>query len=374
MNHMQILKRAWSILWSYRALWVFGIILTLTAPRPGNNGDNNGVRFEQEGSDFPAPAEVVDAFNQFGEQIEEAFREGLSAELTRTLIIVGIIFVVVILLLSILAAILRYVALTALIKMVNQYEDTGEKVTWRQGFRMGWSRAAWRLFLTHLAVFLPVFLVFLVLFGCAAVPVLVSVIAGESPTWQGVVATIGLAFLVIFAAIIVGLALSLVMETVFRVTVLQNLGILEGIRYGWQLVRRKLFDVFVMWIILIGIQLGFFVVLIPVVILAGLLGAVVGLATGFGTYLAASALGGVTVGWVSAVAVGALFFFLFFIPPLAFVGGLLETYLATAWTLVYRALVAPQPEPLEPVLPQPTPQEAALPEALPDDKPKEPLA
>ena len=29
MDHIKILKSAWYILWSYRALWVFGLILAL---------------------------------------------------------------------------------------------------------------------------------------------------------------------------------------------------------------------------------------------------------------------------------------------------------------------------------------------------------
>ncbi len=31
MNHANVLKRAWEILWRYRALWIFGVIVALTA-------------------------------------------------------------------------------------------------------------------------------------------------------------------------------------------------------------------------------------------------------------------------------------------------------------------------------------------------------
>ena len=30
MDHIKVLKRAWEIIWRYRALWIFGIILALT--------------------------------------------------------------------------------------------------------------------------------------------------------------------------------------------------------------------------------------------------------------------------------------------------------------------------------------------------------
>ena len=30
MSHKNVLKRAWEILWQYKALWVFGLVLALT--------------------------------------------------------------------------------------------------------------------------------------------------------------------------------------------------------------------------------------------------------------------------------------------------------------------------------------------------------
>ncbi len=31
MNHANVLKRAWETLWRYRVLWIFGVIVALTA-------------------------------------------------------------------------------------------------------------------------------------------------------------------------------------------------------------------------------------------------------------------------------------------------------------------------------------------------------
>ena len=31
MDHAKVLKRAWEILWRYRVLWIFGVIVALTA-------------------------------------------------------------------------------------------------------------------------------------------------------------------------------------------------------------------------------------------------------------------------------------------------------------------------------------------------------
>ena len=47
MDPIKILKRAWHILWSYRALWVFGLILAMAgAGSSGGNGSNSGSRYE----------------------------------------------------------------------------------------------------------------------------------------------------------------------------------------------------------------------------------------------------------------------------------------------------------------------------------------
>ena len=40
MDPIKILKRAWQILWSYRTLWVFGLILALAG------AGSSGERFE----------------------------------------------------------------------------------------------------------------------------------------------------------------------------------------------------------------------------------------------------------------------------------------------------------------------------------------
>ncbi len=76
--------------------------------------------------------------------------------------------------------------------MVNHLEENGEKVSWRKGFKWGWSVSAFRLWLMDLLVILPIVFVFIVLFGCAALPVLLGITAGEATTAAGVVATIGI--------------------------------------------------------------------------------------------------------------------------------------------------------------------------------------
>ena len=76
----------------------------------------------------------------------------------------------IIILLSVVFIIARYVAETALIRMVDRHEATGERVSVRQGFRLGWSRAALRMFGLDFLVGLIGLLGFLLLVLVAASP------------------------------------------------------------------------------------------------------------------------------------------------------------------------------------------------------------
>jgi hypothetical protein len=334
MNHTQILKRAWSILWSYKVLWIFGIILALTIPN--RNGDDN-PRYEfsvDEARQWNMPAEA----RQMMERMNDFFSDPGN---TTTIIFAIVGIVALVLLLGVVVAIARYVSQVALMRMVDGYEANGVKATWRQGVRLGWSRAAWRVFLVNLVVFLPMLLVVLVLFGCAAIPAILSYSSGDMPTWPGIVAAIGLAFMVIFLVFLVAVALSLVLETVYRVIVLGGTGVMDGLRQGWQLVRRNFKDVFVMWLILIGIQLGFFIVMVPVVLLLGFIGVVLGGGAGISAYLLIQMVANPVMAAIIAVFLGGGLFVGLIGLPLLFINGLKETYLSTVWTLVYRSLVAP---------------------------------
>jgi hypothetical protein len=225
--------------------------------------------------------------------------------------------------------------------MVDRYEKDEQKLTWKQGLRLGWSREAWRLFLIDLVIFLPIGVVFILLFTCAALPVLVSVMAGKEPAVAGIIATVGLAFLIIFIAIIVKFVLSLILEIIKRVCVLREYGVRASIRQGWAMVRSHIKDIFLMWLILLGIKIGFVVAVIPVVLLLFGVGLLVGGGLGLVLYLIVQAAASVTAGWVSAAIVGGTLFILILALPLLFLGGLRDTYISSAWTLAYGEINLP---------------------------------
>ena len=333
MDHVRILKQAWKILWSYRTLWVFGIILALTSPSTfwlSNNSGSSGSSNNSFG--ITPPAEIAREL----EKLNQTLNQAISADIRQALIVIAIALLCVTLLVIALFTIGRFFSMTAIIRMVNGYESSGEKASWKQGVRYGWSRAAWRLFLINLVIYLPVLLFFIVLFGCAALPVLLGSMGGVEPTLAGIIATIGMTFLFIFLAILVGVTLSLVLEIMRRVCVLENRGVIDSILHGWHLVRTHLKDVVLMWLILIGIRIGYSIALIPVVMLLLGIGLLAGGAVGASMYFLVVALASTGAGWVTAAVLGGFVFILILAVPLLFLNGLRTTYFSSAWTLAYR--------------------------------------
>lgn len=76
---VKILKRAWYILWSYRALWVFGLILALAAGGSSGNGSNNGSRYEQNSGDNSqfTPQSMQQAWHEVQREMHQLFEQGI---------------------------------------------------------------------------------------------------------------------------------------------------------------------------------------------------------------------------------------------------------------------------------------------------------
>lgn len=343
MNYTQILKRSWHILWHYPALWVFGILLAFAggasggSPSPqtgyqfsGNNNNNN------QGFNFNPNSEFSKQIEQLNRFMDSRFGNvNASTILTWVLVAAAVIF-----LLITITIIIKYVALTANIRMVDHLENTGEKVTWRKGLRWGWSRTAFRMWLINLVIIIPTVMVILVFFGCAAIPVLLGLAGGEKTTAVGIIGTIGTGFFAIFLAVMVGALINLWIRFARRECVIQNQGVMASIGNGWKTLRKEWKDILVMWLILTGVRIGVGIALIPVVLILLALSAT--LAGSVGLVLSTIAANMT----VTAIIVGIALFLLFLAVPMLFVNGLKETYFESAWTLVYRETQTSTPDQL----------------------------
>ena len=344
MDHMKVLKRSWQIVWRYRALWIFGIILALTtggSPLLRGNGGDGQVQYEVNGDDLFGPDGGFRwPGGQFGMPEVPPQVIGILTAIGITLACVAVLFIIA----SIVA---RFVSETSLIRMVGDYEDTDETLTVRQGFRLGWSRTAWRLFLINLVVKVPVVVAFILLFALALAPLLVWTTQSTPARVVGTVVAIGLFLMTIFLAILVGAVLSPLMHFFRRACALEGLGVGASIRRGFGVVRRHVVDVILMWLIMIGVRIGLaiatfvaVILLFPVIIALILLGGVLG-------GLPALLIGGVAslfiegaVPWVVGALIGIPIFILVVSLPWLFLSGLVEVFKSSVWTLTYRELRA----------------------------------
>ncbi len=310
MDHLKILSRAWTITWRYRALWLFGFLFALagggSSGGGGGNGGGSGTRWTQ-----PAPSNIP----------------------WNTVLMIILIAVAVILVLVVALTILRYVAETAMIAGVDEIEGQGIALTVRRGFRLGWSRQAWRLFLTDLVIYLPLVVMALILLAFAASPLLLLLVKADVARAIGIVATIGFALLVILFIIAVALVISVVMPYIRRRVVLGQQGVMASIRQGVMLVRASLLDTGLMWLLLIAVGFVWGIAKIPVLIIVVALSLVLGGVPAGLAYL-------ISHSWVITAILGGSLFLLVLIPVMSFVEGLFQVYRSTAWTLTYREAIA----------------------------------
>lgn len=337
MDHTKVLKRAWEILKQYRVLWIFGLILALTTASGGPQANyqlgRNDIPPEYQ-FDIPEGS----SFQDIIELLARRLSGGAWQPNVGLIITFVVVLCVVILALAVISTVARYVAETSLIRMVDTYEATGEKFRFRQGWKLGWSREAWRLFLMDLAIFIPVFVGVIILLGVAALPLLLWTTGDKASGVVGTVAAIGLLLLAIFVVIVVTTLLELLVRFFRRVCVLEKVGVGDALRQGWALVKQNWKDVGLMWLITVGISIVWGLVMIPVAFLLVAAGALFGGGVG----LLARGLAGLAMGnigaWIVAALIGLPVFVLVIAIPSAFLGGLKEVYLSSAWTLTYREL------------------------------------
>ncbi len=340
MDHIKVLKRAWEILKQYRVLWIFGLILALTT---ASSGPQASYQFNR--NDIPSDYQY-----QLPESGDVRELRELFALLVRwlsggswqprlwpvvTFIVVSILVIFALIIVSIIA---RYVVETSMIRMVDSYEETGKKLSFRQGWKLGWSREAWRLFLINLVIFIPVFFGVIILLSLAALPLLMWTSGSDVMGAIGTVASVGLFFLFIFVIIIVIALLALLVRFFRRVCVLEKVGVGDALRRGFALVKQNWKDVGLMWLITIGISIGWGLLMIPVVFLLLAAGALLGGAVALLVHGLAGLVMGNLVAWIVAALVGVPAFILVIAIPASFLSGLKEVYMSSTWTLTYREL------------------------------------
>jgi hypothetical protein len=401
MDHLEILKRAWAVVWRYRALWLVGLILGATTMSwaeptllrwrdewdddhistvdihlpnqsiiriPGHVRirDNQPVttiivnyrhrRDEWQGR----PGDVIVHWNPPAEYaLELVARDArgrlksdmvtIAPQILRWLLAVSIIAAFALLVLLILSRIARYVSEAALLRMVDDHEQSGIKYGFWRGLKLGWSRSAWRIFLVNWCLNALAALAFALLFVPAFMPMALWFTRSEAVRVVGILSTLGLSLVVLALVLVAGSILSVWKRLAWRACALENLSTLKSISRGLAMVRERLKDVGLMWLLMVGLRLVWPLLMVPFVLV---LLPLAGLAAGG----SALALGGLAQSvwhgaapWIAAALIGLTVFLTFLLVPLQLLGGIWEAFQSSVWTLTYRELLSAQravPEPI----------------------------
>ena len=297
-----ILSRAWKITWENKVLWIFGILAAMGNGAAGGGGgagggDGGGRDFGPGGLELPPPA--------------RRFVESPDPRIIA--IVIGVICVLV--LIALVLFVLSIIGRGGLIGGVRLADDNG-RVTFGEAWRVG-LRNFWRVFLIGL-------IVGVVVIGL----VLILLVPGIffSITIIGLLCGLPLIFAFVVAAIVLGIVAYFAQIA----AVVEDLSVTAALGRAWEVIRANLGDIIILGIVLIVAQavIGVVIALPVIVTLIPIVFAVIG----FINESQNMAVGGLIVAGLCFVA---------YLPVLIVLGGVLETWITSAWTLAYRQFIRP---------------------------------
>jgi hypothetical protein len=308
-NFGEVLSRAWQITWKYKVLWIFGILAGCTN---GGGGGGGNTGYSGPSEDWNIPPEI----QRFVSSMED-FVNWVSDNLW-IFIIIGLVVLVLI----VISIFLGTIGRIGLIKGSYQAEMGAE------------SLALGELFSASMPYFWRVFgLSFLI--GVAFVLLLLPFIA------LGIL-TAGVALICLIPLICilvpVSWAVGVIVEQSNRAIVLEDLGLFDGLKRGWEISRSNIKPLIVMALILFGITLVLGIIIaLPIFIIV------------FPTFFA-FAVGEGQSFTPLYVAVACI---CLYAPISWLLNGVLTTYTQSAWTLTYLRLTQNPETPETPVFVEP---------------------
>jgi hypothetical protein len=307
-----VLSRSWQIIWKHKVLWIFGILAGCT------NGGGGGGSSWRSGGGGNGGGQVPPQFEPFVRPFQN-LTDGQIALLVAIGFLVALVLIVI-------AVFLGTIGRVGLIRGTQQAEAGTASLVFGELFS-GSMPYFWRVFGLGLLVGL---LALIVGGGIAVLAVL------------GTVATLGLGLICLIPLICILVPIfwfiSVIVEQASIAIVLENLGVMDGLRRGWEVVRLNLGTMIVMALILVlGVGgIGGLIIGLPVVFIV--LPAV--LSTAFSQVPSDNAISG---GWILAAVC-----FIAYLPVLLVLNGILRSYIETAWTLTFMRLTGKPAAALQP--------------------------
>ena len=303
-----ILKRAWSITWKNKWLWIFGLF----AATLGNGGSINilinGLDNVQMQASFLANLKILFSSSTIGEagNLISQFFQNLTIYYTFLFILIIIAFIVIL-----------YLAITTqgalLISIYNIYKN--KQAGLKKGFEVG-KKKFWSIFAANLSGKLLVYLIFFIL----SIPFLFLYLKYNNILWQLVMLVVGFIVFVPFAVIV-----SFLVKYAVLYLVVENLTFKESVKKAWILFKNN-------WLVSLEIAVILFV--INVVAAAVVIFSYFFIAMPFIALVYLSFQMGIEfMFWIGIIGGSALLLVVIFL-----LGAILSTYQSAVWVLVFNQL------------------------------------
>ncbi|MBI3177965.1 MAG: hypothetical protein HYZ35_08230 [Chloroflexi bacterium] len=307
MDYGNTLSRAWKITWNNKILWLFGFLAGLGTTSGGDNGGRGNVEVSNGGPGNILPPD-------------------LERQLQRPEVIAIVVTVACVLLVIGLALFaLSIIGRGGLIGGIRLADDNG-KVSFGEAWAAG-VRNFWRMLGIQLVLLLAGLLIGS--FG------LLTGLIGAATLGLGLVCLLPILCLLVLALIPLGILAHFAQFGI----VVDNLGVMDAFRKGWQVLKDNLGPIIILAIILviIGVVTG-------LVLVAPFVGIVL-------PAMAAFILNPERPN--AGLLIGSGLALLCYLPIAIVLGSILQTWSNSVWTLAYRQFTGAARAPMTPAAPQP---------------------
>jgi hypothetical protein len=325
MDFGEVLSKAWKITWKFKVLWVFGIFASCGTRSGPNFNFNNSYRTSAPLGQTPAlPPGFEDNLFRLVHFFENPAVVATFISLICVLILLTIFFSII--------------GRVGLIKGAMDADGGAERLGFGELWKSG-LQYFWRMFLLSLLIGSPILLIYLALLvGVIVFAVYASGTQGYSSSAAAPGILVLVTVLCSFACVVFLLAIviSFLSPQAERAIVIENHGVISGLRRGWNVLTSNLGSILIVWIITVAI--GFvagIVIALPVLVVV--IPAVF-------AFVASGSHASYTPLIVAGLCI------LAYIPVSLVANGILMTYIQSVWTLTYIRLTKPKQDAGTPVI------------------------